>query len=89
MAKKSKTETINNMVFHVPSKELICKKCGTTNYFYKDNKSPYLCDDCGADLAKHALTKQDIKKIEAKVLKKFRPHSRYITKKEGIKEKKP
>ena len=36
--------------FDVPNVELFCEKCETTNYFYKDNLSPFLCDVCGIEL---------------------------------------
>ena len=52
MKKEVKTETINGKVFHVPSDEVYCKKCKTTNYFYDDDLPPYKCDTCGKVLVK-------------------------------------
>ena len=40
----------SNMKFDMPTLQLYCKKCRTTNFFYDDNKPPYLCDSCGAEL---------------------------------------
>ena len=40
----------SNMKFDTPSLELFCEECKTTNFFYDDNKPPYLCDCCGAEL---------------------------------------
>jgi len=57
MKKEVKTETFNGKVFHVPSDEVYCKKCKTTNYFYADDKPPFKCDTCGADLS--GLLKRD------------------------------
>jgi Zn finger protein HypA/HybF involved in hydrogenase expression len=39
--------TLNNKKFEVPEFELYCEKCGTTSFFYDDNKQPYKCDNCG------------------------------------------
>jgi TPR repeat protein len=36
--------------FDIPSDQIFCKKCKTTNYFYDDNALPFLCDYCGAEL---------------------------------------
>ena len=47
MENKSRTTTINGKTFDVPSKEILCKKCGTTNYYYDDNAPPYKCNNCG------------------------------------------
>jgi len=41
---------MENMEFDTPTLELYCEKCETTNYFYEDNKPPYICDCCGAEL---------------------------------------
>jgi hypothetical protein len=38
--------TINGKKLEVPELELFCEKCGTTNYFYDDDKPPYHCDNC-------------------------------------------
>jgi hypothetical protein len=48
--KHEKTITLNGKKFEVPELELYCKKCGTTNFFYSDNKPPYICDNCGEPL---------------------------------------
>ena len=40
----------SKMKFDTPTLELYCEDCGTTNFFYSDNKPPYLCDSCGAEL---------------------------------------
>ena len=40
----------NNFKFDIPEHQLYCEKCGTTNYFYSDNKPPYHCDNCGNEL---------------------------------------
>jgi hypothetical protein len=42
----SKVVEVNGKKFEVPELELFCEKCGTTNYFYDDNKPPYYCDNC-------------------------------------------
>jgi ribosomal protein S27E len=50
MSDKPKTISLNGKTFEIPGYELFCVKCGTTNYFYSDNKPPYKCDSCGAIL---------------------------------------
>ncbi|MCL1993248.1 MAG: hypothetical protein FWG66_09910 [Spirochaetes bacterium] len=40
----------NGMKFEVPDHQLYCEKCGTTNFFYYDNKPPYYCDNCKSPL---------------------------------------
>jgi ribosomal protein S27E len=51
--KKPKTVTAHGKkikAFDTPSTQLLCEKCGTTNYIYSDDKQPYLCDTCGTEL---------------------------------------
>ena len=48
--KKPKTITFNNKTFEVPDAEVLCEECGTTNYFYSDDKPPFRCDNCGVVL---------------------------------------
>ena len=53
--KKSKTVAVGGKTFEVPELQLLCEKCGTTNYFYSDNKPPYHCDNCGKELKTEPL----------------------------------
>jgi len=57
MKKEVKTETVNHKIFDIPSEQVYCKKCKTTNYFYEDDEPHYKCDTCGADLT--ALLKKN------------------------------
>ena len=47
MENKPKTITVDGKTFEVPDAQVLCKSCGTTNYFYDDNKPPFRCDNCG------------------------------------------
>jgi len=40
----------SNRKLDTPSLTLFCQKCETTNYFYDNNKPPYICDRCKAEL---------------------------------------
>jgi hypothetical protein len=51
MRKEKNPKTITRggkeiIVFDTPAIQLLCEKCGTTNYFYEDDKKSYHCDTC-------------------------------------------
>jgi rRNA maturation endonuclease Nob1 len=56
---EGKTITVNGKTIEVPDFSLFCQKCGATNFFYPDNKPPYKCDNCGAELDREKEKMED------------------------------
>jgi predicted Zn-ribbon and HTH transcriptional regulator len=54
----------NGKNFEVPSGEICCEKCGTTNFIYNDMKPPYKCDDCGSPLDAADMSEIDMDELQ-------------------------